>query len=527
MRSLTLAILGIASIASAEPRARVTPDLRDAGPPTGSVCSSGEMRCLAHVVIDDQGAIAPLSSHGGLTPTDIRSAYRINPNISTHPTVAIVLAYGYSAIEQDLATYRNAYSLAPCTRANGCLEVINQRGATSPLPADPPADNDWTLEGALDIDAVSAACPRCKILVVLSDSSSSADMFAAQAMAASRKPAAISDSWGAVEHPDAMLTERFFDHPGVGQFVASGDAGFNTDGRGPMYPSTSAHVIAVGGTRLDRAQNNRGWIETAWTRGGSSCSAAIPKPSYQPLSPCTKRVTTEVAAVGDPGTGLAVYNEANGGWLVLGGTSLSAPLVAAMFASAGHGAAMPADFSRGTDALFDVTSGTNGPCGSILCTAAAGWDGPTGYGTPDTATLAGIPFTSPDELRVSITSPGDGSTVQPELEIHVLATAATVVGATVDGEVIGKAMSAPYVFDAPRLAPGPHQIEVFAIDAAHQQVTSTVAIDVAHTDDGGFEVVGCSASGSGSPLILLALLALRRQRRSSSRGTLTVAPSST
>ncbi len=37
-----------------------------------------------------------------------------------------------------------------------------------------------------------------------------------------------------------------------------------------------------------------------------------------------------------------------------------------------------------TTALFDVTSGSNGTCSpSYLCTAGAGYDGPTGLGTPD------------------------------------------------------------------------------------------------------------------------------------------------
>jgi len=35
--------------------------------------------------------------------------------------------------------------------------------------------------------------------------------------------------------------------------------------------------------------------------------------------------------------------------------------------------------------MNDVTQGSNGSCGgSYLCTAAAGYDGPTGLGTPQT-----------------------------------------------------------------------------------------------------------------------------------------------
>ena len=33
--------------------------------------------------------------------------------------------------------------------------------------------------------------------------------------------------------------------------------------------------------------------------------------------------------------------------------------------------------------LYDVTLGKNGSCGTYLCTAGLGYDGPTGLGTPD------------------------------------------------------------------------------------------------------------------------------------------------
>jgi hypothetical protein len=38
-----------------------------------------------------------------------------------------------------------------------------------------------------------------------------------------------------------------------------------------------------------------------------------------------------------------------------------------------------------TSSLFDATSGSNGRCRFTpnLCTAGAGWDGPTGLGTPN------------------------------------------------------------------------------------------------------------------------------------------------
>jgi subtilase family serine protease len=172
-------------------------------------------------------------------------------------------------------------------------------------------------------------------------------------------------------------------------FVASGDAGYT--GTQSDYPSTSAYVTGVGGTSLVKSTNTRGWTEGAWSSGGSSCSKAIAKPSYQTSTACAKRMAADVAAVGDPNTGLAVYNQANGGWIVVGGTSASSPLVAGIFARYGIAATTGHDasfaYTHRTE-FFDVTSGTNGRCTSALCRAAAGWDGPTGIGSPNGATLA-------------------------------------------------------------------------------------------------------------------------------------------
>src|SRR5262249_32147852 len=80
-------------------------------------------------------------------------------------------------------------------------------------------------------------------------------------------------------------------------------------------------------------------------------------------------------------------------WAVYGGTSVSSPIVAAVFALAAPAGAsdFPVSYPYGNrGALFDVTSGANGSCGqSYLCTAVAGYDGPTGLGTPNGASAFG------------------------------------------------------------------------------------------------------------------------------------------
>ena len=363
-------------------------------PLTGALCSGAQWRCDAHVLATAEGHIKAFATPQGYGPKDLQSAYNIPTTpVSGTPTVAIVDAYGYSKLESDLATYRSTYGLPPCTTANGCLKIVNQTGATTPLPADPPANDDWSVETALDIDMVSAACPACKILVVQATDDQSDGLFVANNVPSTLGATVVSNSWGGPEQAGTPATtyETYFTHPGIAIFVSAGDSGYNDAGQGPDYPATSAHVIAVGGTNLKAAAGTtRGWTETAWTSGGSACSLSIPKPSYQGNTACTYKATTDIAAVGDPATGVAVYNTLNGntGWMVVGGTSASSPLIASIFAATGNGGQTSGAFvMQNASKLYDVTSGSNGSCGTILCNAGAGWDGPTGYGTPNAQAL--------------------------------------------------------------------------------------------------------------------------------------------
>src|SRR5437868_4008026 len=91
-------------------------------------------------------------------------AIRSSIIIAASATIAIVDAFGYPNAESDLASYRSQFGLPACTVASGCLKIVNQSGATSPLPPKPPAGDDWTLESALDLDMASAACPTCKLV---------------------------------------------------------------------------------------------------------------------------------------------------------------------------------------------------------------------------------------------------------------------------------------------------------------------------------------------------------------------------
>jgi subtilase family serine protease len=333
----------------------------------------------------------------GLSPAQVQSAYKLTGLSSGGRTVAIVDAYDDPKAESDLAVYRSHYGLPACTTANGCFKKVNQDGAASPLPAN---DYGWSEEISLDLDAVSATCPDCHILLVEAKSANDSDLYAAVDTAARLGASAISNSYGGAETATQTTAgDPHFDHPGIAITVSSGDSGY-----GVSYPASSQYVTAVGGTTLKAAANARGWTETAWSGAGSGCSAYDPKPAWQHDTGCAKRTVADVSAVADPASGLAVYDTNNScgtsslcdfllslgaaqgldGWAQVGGTSLSSPIVASVYALAGNAVTAGSYPYAHTGSLFDVTSGSNGSCGgTYLCTATTGYDGPTGLGTPN------------------------------------------------------------------------------------------------------------------------------------------------
>ena len=399
-RALVIAAFGTLALAAcvSSGRGDSDPSTDDEGQvqePYSSVCNGGKYTCKSFVRTDEHNRIKPFATVSGLGPADLTSAYKLNASKTSTATIAIVDAFNYPNAESDLATYRSQFGLPACTKANGCLKILNQNGAASPLPGNSPAGDDWTVEAALDLDMASAACPTCKLILFEAQDDQGQGLFTAQnAAAATAGVVSISNSWGGPsDGTDATLDAQFFTHTAaINTFIATGDNG-NT-GASPDYPSTSLKVIGVGGTTLTKSTSAaRGWTETVWSGAGSSCSKIFAKPSYQsvvPTAACTKRAASDVAAVANPNTGLAVFNAGSGGWIVVGGTSAASPFVAGVFARYSLPAPKDASYPYGHKTeFFDITSGSNGSCTSALCKAAVGWDGPTGIGTPNGANLGG------------------------------------------------------------------------------------------------------------------------------------------
>jgi IPT/TIG domain-containing protein/subtilase family protein len=348
-----------------------------------------------------EGTAAGDAANGayGLRPQDLHSAYQLPLDAPTAQTVGIVDAYDDPNIEADLKVYDEEFGLPACTKANGCFRKLNQRGNEQPLPQ---AEGDWAGEISLDVETVHAVCQSCHILLIEADASWNFDLEEAVETAERLGAEEISNSYGS----GGFGAGPAYDDPGTVITASTGDWGYDNwvepaYGTNANYPAASPDVVAVGGTKLFLSGDGEWAGESAWEEGGSGCASTTgTAPSWQTSVPdwaqvgCgTERAIADVSADADPYTGVAIYDttpnqQFSPGWITFGGTSLSSPIIAAAFALAGgaHGVAYPAQTLYeylGSSSLHDITTGSNGDCSTaLICNAAAGYDGPTGVGSP-------------------------------------------------------------------------------------------------------------------------------------------------
>jgi hypothetical protein len=442
---------------------------------------------------------APSAAAGdfGLRPRDLHSAYELPDDATDAQTIALVDAYNDPSAEEDLAKYSSEFGLPECTAGDGCFAQVNQNGTAGepPFPhsraeletarkgsgskrREAEEAMGWSVEMSLDIETAHAVCQSCKIVLVEAEDPAYVNLEAAEESAARLGADEISNSWGGQECAavGACIGDSpAFDHPGLVVAAAAGDEGYLNwlEGHEPFanYPATSPHVVAVGGTRLLLNAKDEWAGESVWNDGGTGrngradgfgatgggCSEELEAQPWQQAVPdwpqvgCgDRRAVADVAADGDPYTGLAVYDtspecetEIEEGatvrtvhWCTIGGTSLATPLIAASFALAGgaDGVEYPArtlyENAAGTPgSLHDVTSGSNGECdlpfdsltgaqgctaaedaatscaAELICLAASGYDGPSGLGTPD-GIAAFLPTGAAAPVAPSVSSPG-------------------------------------------------------------------------------------------------------------------------
>jgi Regulator of chromosome condensation (RCC1) repeat/Subtilase family/IPT/TIG domain len=357
-----------------------------------------KVRGRRRLALPDGKLLEGSGEKGGYDPQDLQSAYDIPTTGGAGETIAIVDAYGFKEAESSLAVYRERYGLPPCTTADGCFRKVNEKGQEGNYPV----ENGWQGEQALDIEMVSAACPECHILLVQASTASEEALGTAENTAVRLGAVEVSNSWSSPEQTCKVsnceqFEKQYYDHPDVMLFFAGGDNAYDNTYLGahsPDYPASLPSTIAVGGTALHRAENERGWSEETWYEpsrkagGGSGCSR-FHKPSWQSDSGCAGRMTVDVSADAACETPVSVYD--SGRWALICGTSASSPLVAGIEAHAeSYVRTLPGAeaFYEASSGLRDVTAGINGKCSAepavaYFCRAEPGYDGPTGLGSPD------------------------------------------------------------------------------------------------------------------------------------------------
>src|SRR6201999_2380019 len=136
-----------------------------------------------------------------------------------------------------------------------------------------------------------------------------------------------------------------------------------------------------------------------WSGAGSGCETDLPAAIGAPASASANcgghRASSDVSAVADPATGVAVYDTYapySGlpyNWINVGGTSASSPFIAGLYARGGHLSQVIGPntvYNAAAGSFTDVTFGQNAPIRSCsaaeiaLCNSGKGWDGPTGVG---------------------------------------------------------------------------------------------------------------------------------------------------
>lgn len=327
----------------------------------------------------------------GIFPGKMRAAYGVNliQNYGQGQIIAIVDAFDDPNIEADLGVFSTTFHLPACTTANGCFKKIYATGTV------PPADTTgWATEIALDVEWAHAIAPGARIILVEAASNSNSALYLAVDVAVQHGASVVSMSWGGGEAANETTTDFHFNVPNVTMVASSGD-----NGHGVEYPAASPFVVAVGGTSLTLDATTGAYVsETAWNGSGGGASRFEAQPIYQNGVQTTgKRGVPDVSYDANPSTGVPVYNSfpcggaCPTGWGQYGGTSISAPQWAGLFAMAnsqrviaGKAKLNQVQFLLYPDAeadYHDVTTGKNGFCGA-KCTAGPGYDFVTGVGSP-------------------------------------------------------------------------------------------------------------------------------------------------
>ncbi len=364
------------------------------------------LRAHTNVRIFVPGGIHTESSSppvGYETPASLACVYGfVAPTTGCNPTtvttvatggsklVLIVDAYDDPTAANDLSVYSQQYGLPAITSSN--FEVVYASGSK---PAQD-SSGGWELEESLDIEMAHAMAPGAKVVLVEAASSNNTDLLAAVSVAASMAAAAgggeVSSSWGEGEFSGETSYESTFSASNVVFFASTGDE------HGTEFPSVLENVVGAGGTSINRNSGHNFTSQTAWADTGGGLSSQVTIPPYQAAEKKVAKIVGKARGVPDfsfdanPNTGVEVYDSTpyEGtvyDWLVVGGTSVASPALAASINSAASFASSTVaelttvyDNYTNTSDWTDIISGSCDNKGEI--NAKKGYDLCTGIGVP-------------------------------------------------------------------------------------------------------------------------------------------------
>jgi kumamolisin len=422
-------------------------------------------------------------------------------------TIAIATASAFDS--NDLLGFWGGMGIG---RTMDSVELIRISGPVSTSAPD-------GLETTLDVEWTTAMAPGAHLLVYAgTDASAATFLNIYDRIVSENRAAVVTTSWGRCEadYPssylaqmDAILARAAAQ--GITVLSASGDQGaFACPGDAPSvsFPASHPYVLAIGGTSLTGGDSIG---EVAWSDGGGGVSSHYPAPAWQ-MAADPMRALADVALDADPDSGYATYY--GGGWAMFGGTSVSAPIWAALIALTNQaralhgrpvlGLAAPAlcELGLATDldapGFLDITAGGNG-----AYAAGPGYDYPTGWGVPLALDLVqGLSrWTPPGDGRGGVATMGSIAPASQEvagsarfrfqrrclstsLEVQVRRFAAGTYALTLDGSPV-----ASFSPDARGAA---------FIALSHVDVRSR-RIGIAAAD--GHELFGTMVAGDGTPVL--------------------------
>ena len=339
---------------------------------------------MSHVVPPDQ-----VDSITGHNPTEFSSIYGGTGVATASATPVGIITQGkITQTITDLNTF---------TSNNGLPTVTTQTVNTNGTSTDTSGVDEWNLDSQ-DIVGMGGGQVQKMIfynIPTLSNANLTADfntVVTANAVKITNVSLGECETSAQGDGSAASQDQIFSQAVTQGQTfsISTGDSGADECGDGgitPSWPAASQYVMAIAGTKLDASTTTWNsevvWNDLSINNGatGGSPSTFEPKPSWQnALVSGTHRGVADVAFDGSPSSGAKVI--VNGSSTQIGGTSLSAPIFAGMWArviavkGSTVGFAGPLVYALPAGDFHDVTSGNNS--GE---TAGVGYDFASGRGS--------------------------------------------------------------------------------------------------------------------------------------------------